>query len=98
MALQLLVIFIIRFFIAFLFTVAYVYGAELFPVQVVGLALSMGGMVGSLSNALLPEVMNIIRKMKLRVMVVFSMIALLGLVGSFFLYETLGTHPLDRVP
>lgn len=75
----------IRFFIAFLFTVAYVYGAELFPVQVVGLALGMGGMVGSLSNALLPEVINIIRKMNLRVMVLFSMVAVLGLVGSFFL-------------
>lgn len=75
----------IRFFVAFIFEVAYVYTAELFPVQVVGLALGVGGMIGSLSNTLLPELINILKKMHIRVMVAFSIVAALSLIGSFFL-------------
>lgn len=84
---ELVTIFVMRFFVAFLFQVLFVYTAELVAVQVVGLALCLGSVVGSIPNTLLPEMINLLKKNNLSVMAVFFLVSVLSLLGSFLLAE-----------
>lgn len=98
MIMELVAIFVMRFFVAFLFQVLFVYSAELVAVQVVGMALCLGLMVGSIPNTVMPEMINLLKKNNMSVMILFFMVSSLSLFATFILAEeTLGKTPVDRI-
>lgn len=83
MVLEMVVFFILRVSVSLIYQVLYLYVAELFPVQVVGMALGMSCILGHIPNALLPELINICHRHNFPIMSVFVIVALLSLIVSF---------------
>lgn len=74
-----------RFFVSFLFQVLFVYITELYPTQVVGLAIGFTGVAGAIPVMFIPELINVIDRSNFPVMVLFCMVAVLYLVSNLFL-------------
>ena len=87
---ELIMIFVMRFFVSFMFQVLFVYITELYPTQVVGLAIGGNGIVGALPIMFIPELINIIDRSNVPVMGLFCIITACYWVASFYLRETRG--------
>lgn len=94
---ELLVIFVMRVFVAFLFQLLYVYLTELYPVQVVGLGIGLGSIVGSVPVVFIPELINVMDRANFPVMVLFCVFSCLCFGGSYLLEETHGRPPKDKI-
>lgn len=94
---ELLVIFVMRIFVAFLFQLLYVYLTELYPVQVVGLGIGLGSIVGLMPVVFIPELINVLDRANFPVMVLFCVFACLCFWGSYLLEETHGRPPKDKI-
>jgi hypothetical protein len=91
------IIFIMRFFFTFYYQLLYVYMTELFPVQIVGSALGLSIVIGSSINPFTPQLLDTVKKTNFPVMAIFCLFSCLGLLGIYFLEETHGRPPIDRV-
>lgn len=94
---ELLVVFLMRVFVAFMFQLIFVYMTELYPVQVVGLGIGLGCIVGSIPDIFIPELINVLDRLNFPVMLLFCLMSVLNLVGSSMLEETRGRAPRDKV-
>jgi MFS family permease len=92
--LELVVIFAMRFFVSFVFQVLFVYITELYPIQVVGLAIGLTGTAGAIPVMFIPELINLIDRSGFPVMALFCIVASLYMLASFFLRETRGEKPV----
>lgn len=86
-----------RFFVSFVFQILFLYATELYPVQVVGLGVSFGSLVGSTPDMFIPELINIFDRVNFSVMTIFCAASFLSLVNSFLLPETEGRQPKDKI-
>jgi hypothetical protein len=86
-----------RMFVAFMFQLLYVYITELYPVQVIGLGIGLGSIIGSCPDVLIPEVINVLDRINFPVMLLFCLVSVLNFVGSWLLGETKGRPPRDKV-
>ena len=86
-----------RFFVSFMFQVLFIYITELYPTQVIGLGIGFTATVGALPVMFIPELLNIIDKSNFPVMIIFCIVGGLYLVASFFLEETHGRPPTEKI-
>ena len=82
---ELSMIFVMRFFVSFLFQILFVYITELYPTQVVGLAIGFTGVAGAVPVMFIPELIAVIDRSSFPVMSLFCMVAGVYLVCSLFL-------------
>jgi hypothetical protein len=80
---EMVMIFIMRFAVSILNQIMYIYVAELFPVQVGGMALSIGCIFGHIPNAFLPELIHLMNKANFSVMIMFTGVSLLSMISSW---------------
>ena len=75
----------------------FVYITELYPTQVVGLAIGFTGVAGAIPVMFIPELINVIDRSNFPVMCLFCIVAAIYLTSSLFLAETRGKAPPEKV-
>lgn len=95
--LSMVLLFFMRFAGGILNQIMSVYTAELFPIQVRGMAISLCCLFGMLPNTFLPELVHLMNKANINVMILGSVIAVVAIVASWAAPETLGVPPKERV-
>ena len=82
---ELIMIFVMRFFVSFIYQVFYIYITELYPTQVVGLGIGFTATAGALPVMFIPELINVMNRSNFPVMILFCIVSGLELIASFFL-------------
>lgn len=78
-------VFVMRLFVSFLFQVLFIYITELYPTQVIGLAIGFTATIGAMPVMFIPEILNVINRSTFPVMILFCIVAAIYLGSSFFL-------------
>lgn len=86
-----------RFCVGLYYSVLLIYINELYPVQVAGLGLSHAAIVAMVPNLFIPLVINAFNQINVSFMIIFIVFSAIPFLASFFLKETRGLKPIEKV-
>ena len=94
---ELVLVFAMRFCVSFQYQILFIYATELFPVQIISVALGFNCIFASIPSIFINEVISVATRMNFPVMILFCVVSAIDACLFVGLPETAGRQPVEKI-